>query len=86
MTRKMESEADYIGLMMMAEAGFDPRAAIGYWERMQSLARRGGQEVPELLSTHPSVSHHTTDRVLKNQAINGLSKLVANSPYRMRIG
>uniref|UniRef100_A0A0B7K959 Cytochrome b5 heme-binding domain-containing protein n=1 Tax=Bionectria ochroleuca TaxID=29856 RepID=A0A0B7K959_BIOOC len=54
MTRKMESEADYIGLMMMAEAGFDPRAAIGYWERMQSLARRGGQEVPELLSTHPS--------------------------------
>jgi predicted Zn-dependent protease len=55
MGRRMETEADFIGLMMMAEACFDPRAAIGFWERMESLGRQGGPEMPEMLSTHPSV-------------------------------
>ncbi|KAJ3521181.1 hypothetical protein NM208_g13409 [Fusarium decemcellulare] len=54
MGRKQESEADLIGLMMMAEACYDPRAAVGFWQRMDSLQRTGGQEVPEMLSTHPS--------------------------------
>ena len=57
MGRKQESEADYIGLMMMAEACYDPRAAVGFWQRMEGIAKHGGQEVPEMLSTHPSVSH-----------------------------
>lgn len=59
MGRRQESEADYIGLMMMAEACYDPREAVGFWQRMDSLSRMGGQpgqEVPEMLSTHPSVS------------------------------
>ena len=56
MGRKQESEADYIGLMMMAEACYDPRAAVGFWQRMESIQHAGGQEVPEMLSTHPSVS------------------------------
>lgn len=56
MGRKQESEADYIGLMMMAEACYDPRAAVGFWQRMEAIQRSGGQEVPEMLSTHPSVS------------------------------
>lgn len=56
MGRKQETEADYLGLMMMAEACYDPRQAVGFWERMQVLQKQGGPEVPEMLSTHPSVS------------------------------
>lgn len=56
MGRKQETEADYVGLMMMAEACYDPRRAVKFWQRMDVLQKRGGQEVPEMLSTHPSVS------------------------------
>lgn len=56
MSRKQESEADYIGLMLMAEACYDPREALGFWRRMSWFAQQHGQEPPELLSTHPSVS------------------------------
>ncbi len=49
--RKQESEADHIGLIYMAAAGYDPRAAIGFWSRM---AQAGGDGPPEFLSTHPS--------------------------------
>ena len=52
-SRSHESEADEIGLMMAANAGYDPRAAVGLWERM---AARGGERPPEFLSTHPSES------------------------------
>ncbi|AEO55982.1 hypothetical protein MYCTH_2300355 [Thermothelomyces thermophilus ATCC 42464] len=51
MSRLQESEADYIGLMMMAEACYDPREAVGFWARME---RATGQEVPEWMSTHPT--------------------------------
>lgn len=53
MSRLQESEADYIGLMMMAEACYDPREAVGFWARMEMAT---GQEVPEWMSTHPTVS------------------------------
>lgn len=56
MGRKQETEADYIGLMMMAEACYDPQQAVGFWKRMEALQKKGGPEVPEILSTHPSVS------------------------------
>lgn len=49
--RTQESEADYIGLLLMAQAGYDPRAAIGFWERMERVDRG---KPPEFLSTHPS--------------------------------
>jgi predicted Zn-dependent protease len=52
MERSQESEADYIGLMMMAEACYDPRAALRFWQRMEKMR---GEEPPEWLSTHPSV-------------------------------
>ena len=49
--RQHESEADYIGLLLAAEAGYDPRAAVRVWQRMEQIA---GQQPPEFLSTHPS--------------------------------
>ena len=51
-SREQESEADHIGLIFMARAGFDPRAAIGFWERM-AKASQGQNRPPEYLSTHP---------------------------------
>ena len=52
-SRKQESEADRIGLRYMARAGYDPEAAVGFWERMDAAAQ-GKSRPPEFLSTHPS--------------------------------
>jgi predicted Zn-dependent protease len=51
--RAQESEADRIGLIYMAKAGYDPRAARDLWIRMAE-ASKAGQRPPEFLSTHPS--------------------------------
>lgn len=50
--RDQESEADHIGLIFMAKAGFDPRAAVTFWERMEA-ATKNQERPPEYLSTHP---------------------------------
>ena len=50
-SRRQELEADRLGLFTMARAGFDPRAAIELWRRMDRL---GGQRGPAFLSTHPA--------------------------------
>lgn len=55
-SRTHESEADHLGLLMMAQAGYDPRESVKFWERM-TRATSGGRAPPEFLSTHPS---HTT--------------------------
>lgn len=52
-SRTHESEADHIGILLMAAAGYDPSESIRFWERM-THATRGGQKPPEFLSTHPS--------------------------------
>jgi metalloendopeptidase OMA1, mitochondrial len=51
-SRDHETEADEVGLMLAAAACFDPREAIGLWERMG--ASKGGAAPPEFMSTHPS--------------------------------
>jgi predicted Zn-dependent protease len=51
-SRVQESEADHLGLIFMAMAGYDPRVAVDFWQRMQE-AKSGGSP-PEFLSTHPS--------------------------------
>ncbi|HSL51048.1 MAG TPA: M48 family metallopeptidase [Candidatus Deferrimicrobiaceae bacterium] len=50
--RAQESEADHVGLILMAKAGYDPRAALDLWKRMGEAAK--GQRPPEFLSTHPA--------------------------------
>ena len=48
----MEEEADQIGLIYMARAGYDPRHALRFWERFAEMTK--DQEPPEFLSTHPA--------------------------------
>jgi len=50
-TRDQESEADHIGLIYMARAGYDPRTAVELW---QNFADAGGNRPPQFLSTHPN--------------------------------
>jgi predicted Zn-dependent protease len=57
-SRKHESEADEMGLVFMAMAGYDPREAPEFWKRM---AAAGGGSVPEFMSTHPSDDRRIRD-------------------------
>jgi len=54
-SRSQESEADHIGLVYMARAGYDPRQAVVFWKRMLRASK--GKEPPEFLSDHPSDAH-----------------------------
>lgn len=60
-SRAHESEADYIGILMAADAGYDPQESVRLWERMEQLSGGGGPS--EFLSTHPG--HDTRIQQLK---------------------
>ncbi len=51
-SRTQESEADHLGLIFMAMAGYNPNEAVTFWERM--AANKGGSAPPEFMSTHPA--------------------------------
>ena len=57
-SRIQESEADQVGLDLMAKAGFNPRESINLWKNM---TRAGGRQPPEFLSTHPSYGTRMAD-------------------------
>ncbi len=62
-SRLQESEADELGLIFMAKAGYDPQNAVEFWTRM--AAKSGGQKPPQFLSTHPADDKRIRD--LKSQ-------------------
>ncbi len=57
--RKQESEADEMGLQLMAMAGYDPRTATAFWQRMEASST--GSKQPEFLSTHPNPQNRIAD-------------------------
>ena len=52
--RKQETESDYLGLIFMTIAGYDPNETIKLWERMAAYTKQKGGAPPEFMSTHPS--------------------------------
>lgn len=62
-SREQESEADHIGLIFLAMAGYDPHVALSFWQRMKDM--NTGQAPPEFLSTHPADETRIED--LKNE-------------------
>lgn len=65
--RTQESEADIVGLELMAKSGFDPNQSIELWKNMAKAS--GGNQPPELLSTHPSHNTRIQDLTRKIQAL-----------------
>ena len=52
-SRLQESEADHLGLIYMARAGYDPEAAVGFWQRFADYNKQQGGATPWFLRTHP---------------------------------
>ncbi|HEU4685843.1 MAG TPA: M48 family metallopeptidase [Nitrospira sp.] len=77
-SRKHESEADYIGILLAADAGYDPRESVALWERMERMSGGGGPS--EFLSTHPS--HGTRIEQLKKWMPEALSIYQARQPVQ----
>lgn len=75
-SRAHESEADYIGILLAADAGYDPRESIHLWERMEQLSTGGGPA--EFLSTHPG--HETRIQQLKKWMPEALATYQARQP------
>lgn len=72
-SRDHESEADYVGLMLAASACYDPREAVGLWQRM---SQAGGSQPPEFMSTHPG--HETRINQLQQWMPEALQTYQAN--------
>ena len=75
-SRKHESEADYIGILLAADAGYDPRESVALWERMGQASGGGGPS--EFMSTHPS--HETRIDQLKKWMPEAMAIYQSKSP------
>ncbi len=71
-TREHEREADRIGIQTLTQAGFDPRGAVSFFERLQKFSRLYENNAPEYLRTHPITSDRIAD----------LQNRLENKPYR----
>ncbi|MBI3778790.1 MAG: M48 family metallopeptidase [Gammaproteobacteria bacterium] len=60
-TRSFEEEADRIGMQILAQSGFDPRAMPAFFEQMQNLNRLNETSLPEFLRTHPVTTNRIAD-------------------------
>lgn len=65
-SRTQETEADVVGQRMMAQAGFDPRAAVGLW---QNMIAAGGNRPPQWLSTHPDPQSRIAELTARAQSL-----------------
>jgi predicted Zn-dependent protease len=77
--RTQETEADLVGLDLMARAGFDPKASVQLWKGMSA---QRGQQPPEILSTHPSHSRRIHDLELRVPQAEGLYAAARQSGKR----
>ena len=78
-SRRHESEADKIGLTMMATAGYDPAEASEFWKRMRAAAQKAGsRQGPGFLSTHPDHERRAADL----RRTNDVEPLYARSPHQ----
>lgn len=77
--RAQESEADRVGLILMAQAGYDPRDALAFWARMEQA---GGANTPEFLSTHPN--HGTRQAQIREWLPEALRYYDASAPAPTR--
>lgn len=75
--RDHESEADNMGLVYMARAGYDPRESLSFWERMSEA---GGRSPPEFMSTHPS--HGTRIENLRAAMPKAIAEFESAQPIR----
>jgi Zn-dependent protease with chaperone function len=76
-SRKHETEADRVGLQLMAKAGYDPRASIEVWKRMSA---KGGEQPPQWLSTHPSHESRIQDLESHLAQATALYEISARAP------
>jgi metalloendopeptidase OMA1, mitochondrial len=68
-SRVQESEADEVGMILAAKAGYEPRGALSLWRKMDAYAKSKGQNAPAWLSTHPSSEQRIQDIQAKMGAI-----------------
>ncbi len=79
-SRKAEAEADRIGIELAAKAGYDPRAAVTLWQKMEKV---GGSRMPEFLSTHPApASRQQALRALVPQMMKYYDPKASHPVYR----
>ena len=68
-SRAQESEADEVGMILAAKAGYEPAGALTLWQKMDSYQKSKGQNAPGWLSTHPSSAQRVADIQAKMGAI-----------------
>ncbi|MCH2159216.1 MAG: M48 family metallopeptidase [Oleiphilaceae bacterium] len=75
-SRAHETEADYIGLYLMAQSGFDPSEAVALWQNMKKAS--GGKAPAEFMSTHPSNDRRIRDLEKEQNAVGAIYRAALN--------